>query len=385
MLHVGQRSGIARRRRDGVVAWVWWREFWSVAVWLVAVSMPPRAGGAAEAVPCRLRIACFNVENLALPGETTRLTRFRFEPARRRHLEGVAHVIEAIDPDIVVMPEVVSRQGVEALAALLREKGLTGFQGYHVDGADSFSGFDVALLARIEPDEVDGRRIWIHVPARAGNRSRPRAEPELPADPAEAWLRQAYTYIDDAGQTRSDEAVLQRHSLAYFTVCGRRIGLLGLHLKSNPSDAGANAQRSAEVRIARDIIRREIVGRGYLPVVLGDLNDYDPDVPMADAIRTTKTTVLRDLKDYDADVAGDELVNAAKFVGRVADRYTSHWDVNENGAADPEDVFTMIDHVLLHRDLEPAVCRVFICHAVDLGVSDHHPVVVDLVFEQPHP
>jgi exonuclease III len=41
----------------------------------------------------------------------------------------------------------------------------------------------------------------------------------------------------------------------------------------------------------------------------------------------------------------------------------------------------MIDHVLLHRDLEPSVARVFICHTVDLGVSDHHPVVVDLVFK----
>jgi len=379
MLQAGQRSGIARQRRDGTVVGARSMWFWSAMVWLLA--MVPRSGGAAEATPCRLRIACFNAENLALPGETTRLTRFRFEPARRRHLEGVAHVIEAIDPDIVVMPEVVSRQGVEALAALLREKGMGGFQGYHVDGADAFSGFDVALLARIEPDEVDGRRIQIHVPSRGGGRSRPRLEAEPPADPAEAWLRQAYTYTDEAGQTRSDEAVLQRHSLAYFTVCGRRIGLLGLHLKSNPSDTGANAQRTAEVRIARDIIRRKIVERGYLPIVLGDLNDYDPDVPMADAERRTQTTVLRDLKDYDADLVGDELVNVAKFVARAADRYTSHWDFNENGAADPQDVFTMIDHVLLHRDLEPSVARVFICHTVDLGVSDHHPVVVDLVFK----
>ena len=33
---------------------------------------------------CPLRVACFNVENLAAPGERTTLTRFRFEPARRR-------------------------------------------------------------------------------------------------------------------------------------------------------------------------------------------------------------------------------------------------------------------------------------------------------------
>ena len=124
-------------------------------------------------------------------------------------------------------------------------------------------------------------------------------------------------------------------------------------------------------------MKRKIVANGYLPVVLGDLNDYDPDVPMADSVRMTQTTVLRDLKNYDEATAGDELVNVAKYIPRVADRYTSHWDFNENGVADPEDVFTMIDHVLVHRELVPMISRVFICHAFDLDVSDHFPVVVD--------
>jgi endonuclease/exonuclease/phosphatase family metal-dependent hydrolase len=172
--------------------------------------------------------------------------------------------------------------------------------------------------------------------------------------------------------------VLQRHAIAYFTVCGRKLAVFGMHLKSNPSDIGSNAQRTAETRIARDIIRRKIVDRGYLPIVLGDLNDYDPDVPMADASRTTQTTVMADLKNYDPGSERAELVNAAALMPRVADRYTSHWDFNENGVPDGEDVFTMIDHILLHRDLEPAVRRAFICHASGLDVSDHFPVVVDL-------
>ena len=366
----GQRGGRAARP---------WRSIVAVTCGLVpalvaSVAAADTPAAADRAAGCRLRIACFNAEVLAVPGEQTKLTRFRFEPARRRHLERVAAVIETIAPDILVMPEVVSKEGVEALAAILAEKGLADLAGYHVAGADTFSGLDVAIFSRIVPDEIEGERIRILVPPRRGEGG----AADDPGAAARAWLRESYEFVDDRGTARSESAVLQRHALACFTVCGRKIGVLGLHLKSNPSDVGSNAQRTAETRIARDVIRREIVARGYVPVVMGDLNDYDPDVPMADAVRTTRTTVLRDLKDYDADRAGPEMVNAATFMPRVADRWTSHWDYNENGAADPEDVCTMIDHVLLHESLAPAVTRAFVCHATGADISDHFPVVVDL-------
>ena len=346
------------------------------------------AGPAADAAqrPARpLRIAAFNAENLADPGERTTLTRFRFEPARRRHIERIAAVVETLAPDVLVMPEVVSRQGVDAVVELLHAKGLTEYAGYHVDGRDKFSGFDVAIIARIEPDLIDGERIHLFVPAatkRAAKRSTAAADDtpaakEPAAEAGEDWMRRAYTYEDSRGTTRREEAVLQRHAVAYFTVGDTKLGVLGMHLKSNPSDISANAQRSAETAIARELIRRRIVARGYLPIVLGDLNDYDPDVPMADAGRRTRTTVLRDLKDFDGSREGDELVNAAGFIPRQADRYSSHWDVNENGAPDGDDVFSLIDHVLVPRELVPAVTRVFICHAIDLDVSDHFPFVVD--------
>ena len=350
---------------------------------------PSRAEERATRPPCLLRVACFNVENLAAPGERTTLTRFRFEPARRRHLEHVAAVIETLAPDIVVMPEVVSREGVDAVVNLLHAKGLKDYHGYHVDGRDKFSGFDVAILSRIQPDEVNGQQIHIFVPAatkRSAKRSRDGdATAEVPAADArdtaaeggDGWMRRSYSHVDNGGITRNEQAVLQRHAAAFFTVCGRKIAMLGVHLKSNPSDVGSNAQRMAETSIAREVVRREFVARGYTPIVLGDINDYDPDVPMADSNRRTRTTVLHDLKNYDDASAGDELVNAAQFIPRVADRYTSHWDFNENGAADADDVFTMIDHVLVHHDLVPAITRVHVCHAIDLDISDHFPVVVD--------
>ena len=136
----------------------------------------------------------------------------------------------------------------------------------------------------------------------------------------------------------------------------------------------------AEAAIVRRIVQREIVGRGYSPIILGDLNDYDPDVEMADPTRKTQTAVLQLLKDIDSQRDGNELVNAAASISRVADRFSSHWDYNENGAADGDDVFTLIDHILLSKELATGLKRAFICHANSLEISDHFPVVVDLDF-----
>ncbi|MBT6458690.1 MAG: hypothetical protein HOK57_02590, partial [Planctomycetaceae bacterium] len=56
----------------------------------------------------------------------------------------------------------------------------------------------------------------------------------------------------------------------------------------------------------------------------------------------------------------------------------SHWDYNENGAADGDDVFTLIDHILIDQRFTVGIKRAFICHASSLDISDHFPVIVDI-------
>jgi len=360
-------------------AWRWLQTMTPVAVLLwqsglmVAGEMPPLPAASLRVPSTVVRIACFNTEALAVPGESSRFARERFDPGRQRHLERVAAVIEVIDPDILVLSEVASAEPVEMLATMLKEKGLGDFQAYHVDGRDQFTGFDVAVLSRLEPDQLDGSSVRLFAPEKTPRRSAVLAgEAELP------WTAERYIEPQDDGSSREEIAVLKRHVVCCFSVAGRKLGLVGLHLKSNPSDPAANAQRTAEVEIVRRIVCRDLLPRGYLPIVLGDINDYDPDVPMADPVRKTQTTVLRSLRDIDPTTTGDELVNAAAAIPRVADRYSSHWDYNENAAADPEDVFTLIDHILLDRRLAEGLRRAFICHASGLEASDHFPVVVDI-------
>lgn len=317
-------------------------------------TLPPRT------VP--LRIVTFNAEILTAPGARSgNINKYRFNHARNKHMERIAAVIETLNPDILNLVEVTSKETVDRLVEILHEKGLTEYRGYHVESNDTYTELDVALISKIEPDLVDGKPIRTFFSG--GD------------DPT--W-RQAFQFVGREGTTIRGTTSISRNSLYFITVAGHKLAFLGLHLKANPDDPYSNAKREGEAKVAQRILRSQVLPSGYLPIVLGDLNDYDPDVPDQDDTRDTKTGVLAMLKDFDADQPGDELVNAASRVIRQQDRYTSHWDWNENGAHDGDDVYTMIDHILLPRELMPYVTRVFISHSVSVDTSDHYPVVVDL-------
>ncbi|WP_442485273.1 endonuclease/exonuclease/phosphatase family protein [Aeoliella sp. SH292] len=309
-----------------------------------------------------LRIITFNTEILTAPGmRAGQVERYRFDFARGEHHERVADIIEVLRPDIVNLLEATSKESVDLVVKILHEKGLTEYTGYHVESNDSYTGMDVSCITRLKPDKIDGKEIRTYF---------------SPGDDP-TW-RQAYSFTSFSGSRQTGTSSISRNGVYFFTVNGHKLGFLGLHLKSNPEDEYSNAQRTAEAEVARRIIRGEIEKRGYMPIVLGDLNDYDPDVPDADDTRAPKTKVLASLKDYDSEKPGAELVNVAERIPRAKDRYTSHWDWNENGARDPQDVYTMIDHILLPKELMPYVDRAFIARCVGLETSDHYPVVVDL-------
>ena len=310
-----------------------------------------------------LRLVTFNAEILTAPRvRAGQLNKFRFDYARNEHLERVAGVIETLNPDVLNLVEVTSSEAVDRLVEILHEKGMTEYQGWHVESNDGFTGMDVGVISKFPLDQVDGHEIRT-----------------IYSEEDDPLWRQSYSYTGFEGDQRIGNVSLARNSVYFITVGGHKLGFFGVHFKSNPSDEYSNARRTAEAKLAQRVIRSEIVSRGYLPIVLGDINDYDPDVPDRDETRSTATNVLKSLKDFDPKSPGDELVNAASKIQRQTDRYTSHWDWNENGAADGDDVFTMIDHVLLPKQLMPHVKRVFISRTVSLDTSDHFPVVVDLL------
>ncbi len=340
------------------------------ALWLVPCSAPPVFADEAKpqkavsrqqnAEPKLLKIMTFNVENLAAPGVKTRLERYRWDIARKALFERVANVIEAMEPDVVNLIEVFSKESVDLLVEVLHEKGLKDYRGYHIQNSDNFTGFDVCVVTKIPLDEIDGQTIRHFGPG------------------TEHPYREPYYNKDETGTVRQKTAGISRHALYFLTFNGQKIGFLGLHLKAQPDDVPSNLQREHEMKMAQKIISGEIVKRGYQPIVLGDLNDYDPDVPDRDETRNTMTGVLKGFKNYDATTPEDELVNAAGKIARPADRYTNWWDRNENGVQDSEDVLSMIDHILLPKAWEANIRRTLIFHNNN-DISDHWPVYTEVM------
>ncbi|MDA7952069.1 MAG: endonuclease/exonuclease/phosphatase family protein [Pirellulaceae bacterium] len=306
------------------------------------------------------RIVAFNVENLAAPrSRASKLQRYRWDMARLAHAERIATLIETLSPDLVNLEEVTSREALDLLVSILEEKGLN-YHGYHVESADTYTGFDIAVLSRIPLDKVSGEEIHLLTSS----------------DPQDSSWKESYVLNGEVKTTG-----ISRNALYYLTVNNQKIGFLGLHLIANPDNHRSNMKRSAQAKIVARAVRDKIVAKGYHPIVLGDFNDYDPAVEDANSDQVTKTDVLATIKNYDQTTPEDELINVAQKIKRLKDRYTSHWDRNENGHADSEDLFTMIDHILIPKEWEARIDRAFICHTLDLTTSDHFPVVVDLLLK----
>ena len=119
-------------------------------------------------------------------------------------------------------------------------------------------------------------------------------------------------------------------------------------------------------------MRAEIVPRGYLPIVLGDLNDYDPDVPDRDESRRPDDHGAQGPQGFRSGPPGAGA--GERGVEDRARRPTATRTTGTGTRTAPttrDDVYTMIDHILLAKELMPYVTRVFICHSVSDEVSDH--------------
>lgn len=302
-----------------------------------------------------LRIVTLNAEWLVANPTVTTRDPWGDDFGVMWHIEHVASVIETLRPDILNLVEVINEPAADSVIAVLQEKGLTDYQAFFINSNDSGTLQDITLITRLTPLMVEGVQIRKFF---SGNLSGP-------------W-RQEYTFNGNTLDTG-----ISKNVVYYFEVNGFRLGFLGLHLAAFPNRPDRNAQRQAQAQVGQKIIMQEILSRGFLPIVLGDFNDFDSDVPDHEG-SVSLTNVLPTLKNLSTTDSGDELVNVASLIARQEDRWTSHFDENGNGELDDSDPLTMIDHILIHESLVGRVERVFIDHGHTRAVTDHYAVVLDL-------
>jgi len=264
--------------------------------------------------------------------------------AAQAHLEAVADVLRPLDADFVSLAEV---EDAQALARLNRLLG-GGYVPVFVQGTDTATGQDVAALSKAAPSR----------------------------SPRRSDARVAYPVPGSLLSCGTGDSGVSKHYIADVVIDDANVTLVGVHFRAFPDQCKESAQREAQAAVIADVVRSALA-QGREVVVLGDLNDYDADVPDAAGNRHD-SRVLRILKDLDPAREGDELVNVCAQVP-PAERYTHWYDRDRDGVDDGGRERSQIDFVLVSHTLADRVTYVAIDHTSPEGTaSDHWPVVVDI-------
>ncbi|MDX1531195.1 MAG: endonuclease/exonuclease/phosphatase family protein, partial [Rhodothermales bacterium] len=190
-----------------------------------------------------LRIATLNAEFLfdGLGSEGQASFPWQGDPAAARvHRDSLARVIRLLDADVLMLQEVENR---EALQMLIDESlSDLGYEAHFVQGKDTFTGQDVALLSRVPVEEVG------------------RTDERAPV-----------------GTSRQDYGV-SKNMWARLSLDGVPTTLIGVHFLARPDDLERRPRREAQAEVIRRLVEQEHAA-GRAVAVLGDFNDFDPDVP----------------------------------------------------------------------------------------------------------
>jgi exonuclease III len=268
------------------------------------------------------------------------------------HMAALAEVIARANPDIVNLVEIEDEHALTTL----NDKFLAGrgYRPYFVQGRDTFTGQDLGLLTRIDPD---GEQIH---------------------------------FDDREGQSGNVSKSVTKNYNAVITVGDTKILIVGLHFLAQPNRPDRRLQREAQADAIRSIVQEKHCA-GCEVIVLGDFNDYDGASDALDHVNSAPiTNVLLAIKRVDPADPADDLVNASVFVPK-GERFTSFFDQDEDMQIDPPHELTSIDHVLMSQGLADQLDTVEIDHDLNpaLGtdgfVSDHFPIVVRFDLEGPIP
>jgi exonuclease III len=271
------------------------------------------------------------------------------EEEQQEHITAISNVLTELQPDLAHFAEV---ENCDVLAAIAPEPTL---YSYLIEGKDTATHQNVGLLTKIDP----------LVPL---NRTEERVQYPVPDSKC--------GYTGAPGTTG-----VSKHLITEFAFNNRTVALIGAHLLAYPTDKTRCAEREAQAQVIQNTIY-DYIKRGYELIVLGDLNDYDTEIPDANSHKPI-SHVLDILKGsagshkglYSLWSVGDRITQETRF---------SDWyDENSNCVSSLTE-FSQIDHILLTKYLYDHLAKVFMYQDYEQScasmVSDHYPVVADFVF-----
>lgn len=254
----------------------------------------------------------------------------------REHRNKIARVIRNLNADVLLLVEV---ENEEVLKKMIAESlSDMNYKIHFVQGQDSFTGQDLAILSRL-PIEKTGR-------------TNERAK---------------------VGDTETLYGV-SKNLYARLTINGIPTTILGVHFLANPSSSDRKPQREAQAEVISKLAQQE-AALGRAIVIMGDVNDYD-DVTLDRSASVPISNVLKTLKAMSPN-QNDDLHNIMADVPQI-NRFSSHWDKNNDKVATIDEL-TAIDHLLLSPALYRKVREVRYFQAHDpTTVTDHFPVTACL-------
>lgn len=236
--------------------------------------------------------------------------------AAEEHISQIAQEIVELNADVINLVEV---EGCDVLASLINHIGSnSGYKGYLVQGTDTFTGQNVALLTRVDPI-VDLQRTSARVNYPVANST-------------------------CTGPIVADDYAVSKHYYTKIQVNDLQINLFSAHLLAYPDDPERCYKREAQAMVLQNYMAQQY-DAGENTIVFGDLNDYDPDlqdanndVPISNVLYFLKSGFALNAYDNYLENVG----NAVPFQG---ERYSCWYD-RDDDCTNATDEFTAIDHTL---------------------------------------
>jgi exonuclease III len=173
---------------------------------------------------------------------------------------------------------------------------------------------------------------------------------------------------------------VSKHYITEYKIGYMQIAMISAHLIAFPTDITRCAEREAQASVLNPIIQNYIQ-KNYEIIVLGDFNDFDEMV--VDANNNIPTSQVLDIlkgKSIETQKYNYQLYSIANLIQKNM-RYTDWYDENKDCKSSSTE-FSMIDHILVSKNLYNKITNAFIYHGYDEYCgkynSDHFPVVIDI-------